>query len=104
MPADVAAGGAGILVVGACGPGRRGAAPGSVVAPDAPDFLSPEDMREAIRLYCRRTGQREPQSPGEMARCCLESLALKYRWVIEALEGLTGQSLDTVRIVGGGSQ
>jgi Sugar (pentulose and hexulose) kinases len=41
---------------------------------------------------------------GEIARCCLESLALRYRQVIDALEHLTGQSISTVRIVGGGSQ
>jgi rhamnulokinase len=35
---------------------------------------------------------------------CLESLALKYRWVVVALEELTGRRLDTIRIVGGGSQ
>jgi rhamnulokinase len=37
-------------------------------------------------------------------RCCLESLALKYRWVVEALEGLTGRRIETVRVVGGGCQ
>jgi rhamnulokinase len=37
-------------------------------------------------------------------RCCLESLALKYRWVIDSLELLTGRRIETVRVVGGGSQ
>lgn len=37
-------------------------------------------------------------------RCCLESLALEYRWVVTALEQLTGNLLDIVRVVGGGSQ
>jgi len=57
----------------------------SVVDPDAPGFLNPPDMQEAIRAYCKRTGQPEPASVGEVARCCLESLALKYRWVVGAL-------------------
>ena len=34
----------------------------------------------------------------------LESLALKHRWVLAALEELTDRRLDTIRIVGGGSQ
>lgn len=76
----------------------------SLVDPDAPEFLNPGDMPAAIRAYCRRTGQFEPASPGAVVRCCLESLALKYRWVVDALEQLTGQRLDTIRIVGGGSQ
>ena len=76
----------------------------SLIDPDAPDFLNPADMPAAIQGYCRRTGQPEPASPGAMVRCCLESLALKYRWVVVALEELTGRRLDTIRIVGGGSQ
>jgi rhamnulokinase len=77
---------------------------GSLIDPDAPDFLSPNDMPAAIRAYCPRMGQPEPSSVGALVRCCLESLALKYRWVVESLEELTGCRLDTIRIVGGGSQ
>lgn len=76
----------------------------SLVDPDSPDFLSPADMPAAIRAYCCRTDQPEPTSVGDVVRCCLESLALKYRWVLSALESLTGQRLETIRIVGGGSQ
>jgi rhamnulokinase len=75
-----------------------------LVDPDAPDFLSPADMPAAIRAYCRRSGQPEPEGAGALVRCCLESLALKYRWVVAALEELTGRTIDTIRIVGGGSQ
>ncbi|HIQ06368.1 MAG TPA: rhamnulokinase [Anaerolineae bacterium] len=76
----------------------------SLVDPDASDFLNPGDMPAAIRAYCRRTGQPEPTSVGAVVRCCLESLALKYRWVLDALETLVGRRLGTIRIVGGGSR
>ncbi len=76
----------------------------SLLDPDARDFASPGDMPAAIRAYCRRTGQPQPDNVGAVVRCCLESLALKARWVIEALETLLGRPLDTIRIVGGGSQ
>jgi rhamnulokinase len=76
----------------------------SVVDPDAPDFLSPPDMLAAIRSYCARTGQPAPDGVAEVARCCLESLALKYRWVLASLEDLVGHRLDAVRVVGGGSR
>jgi rhamnulokinase len=75
-----------------------------LINPDARDFLSPNDMPEAIRSYCKRTGQAEPTSVGAIVRCCLESVALKYRWVLEALETLTNKQFKTIRIVGGGSQ
>jgi rhamnulokinase len=61
-------------------------------------------MPATIRAFCHRSGQAEPQSNGEIVRCCLESLALKYRWVIEALAALTDRNIETLRVVGGGSQ
>ncbi|MFZ1770152.1 MAG: FGGY-family carbohydrate kinase, partial [Caldilinea sp.] len=83
----------------------------SIINSDAADFNTPAAMVDAIRAFCRRTQQPEPQTPGEVVRCCLESLALRYRWVVEALEeilasaGLShGRQLDTIRVVGGGSQ
>jgi len=76
----------------------------SLIDPDAREFASPGDMPAALRAYCQRTGQPEPDSVGAVVRCCLESLALKARWVIEALETLLGHPLETIRIVGGGSQ
>jgi rhamnulokinase len=76
----------------------------SVVDPDAPEFVNPGNMPAAIREYCRRSGQPEPVDDGEVVRCCLDSLALKHRWVLAALEELTDRRLDTIRIVGGGSQ
>ena len=76
----------------------------SFVDVDASNFLAPDDMPAAIREHCRRTGQPEPSDDGAMARCCLESLALKYRSVLESLEMVTGRELKTIRVVGGGSQ
>jgi rhamnulokinase len=76
----------------------------SLVDPDAPDFLNPTDMLKAIGNFCRQTGQPEPADVGAVVRCCLESLALNYRKTLEDLETLIGKKLDTIRIVGGGSQ
>jgi rhamnulokinase len=76
----------------------------SIIDPDGPEFLSPDDMVSAIAGHCRRTGQPEPDGVGAVVRCCLESLALRYRWVLDALEELSGRKIETVRIVGGGSR
>jgi rhamnulokinase len=76
----------------------------SLVNVDAAEFLAPGNMPAAIREHCRRTGQAEPHDDGAVARCCLESLVLKYRVVLEALETLTGRDLKVIRVVGGGSQ
>lgn len=74
----------------------------SVVDPDAEEFLAPEDMPQAIRGYCAASKQAAPETVGQIARCCFESLSLKYRAVVEKLESLTGRRLSTIRIVGGG--
>ena len=74
------------------------------INPDASDFLAPLSMPEAIYNYCQRTGQNAPQSVGATVRCCLESLALKYRWTLERLEELSGQKIEVLHIVGGGTQ
>jgi rhamnulokinase len=76
----------------------------SVVDPDCGEFLKPGDMPTRIRAFCRRTDQSVPQSKGELVRCTLESLALKYRWVLERLEEILGRRLEPVHIVGGGTR
>lgn len=76
----------------------------SLVDPDAPEFLAPEDMVEAIQQWCRNSGQPVPETEGQLVRCALESLALKYRVVLEWLQELTGQAVEVIHIVGGGSQ
>ncbi|MGB6429834.1 MAG: rhamnulokinase family protein [Candidatus Acidiferrales bacterium] len=72
--------------------------------PDDPSFSHPPDMPAAIDAFCQRTGQPTPVAPGACARAVLESLALKYRVVLEALEKLAGAKFEELRIVGGGSQ
>lgn len=76
----------------------------SLVNPDDPAFLHPENMLHAIAEFCRRTSQPVPQSEGEFARCILESLALQYRRVMEMLEELQGKKIEVLHVVGGGSQ
>jgi len=76
----------------------------SLVDPDHRQFLNPDDMPASIDAYCRRTGQPAPGSPGAYTRTILESLAFKYRVVLESLERLTGRKVREIRIIGGGSR
>ncbi len=76
----------------------------SLIDPDHPSFVLPANMAAAIADFCRRTRQADPVSPGATIRCALESLALRYRWVLERLEALTGRRIDTIHVVGGGCQ
>ncbi|MDO4557460.1 MAG: rhamnulokinase family protein [Planctomycetia bacterium] len=74
------------------------------INPDARDFLGPTDMPEAIRECCRRTGQVVPETEGEVIRCALDSIAMKFRQVLEMCEQITGERIETIHIVGGGIQ
>ncbi len=76
----------------------------SLINPDHSMFLAPKHMPNAIRQFCRDSGQRVPESDGAVIRCALESLALRYRMVLGWLEELTGAHIATIHIVGGGAQ
>src|SRR5207244_2281224 len=72
--------------------------------PDDASFWLPADMPRALGEFCLKTNQTAPTEPGAVVRCALESLALRYRWVLEKLEELLGRRLEVIHIVGGGSQ
>lgn len=76
----------------------------SFIYPDDPSFYAPSGMIERIKAYCRKTSQPVPESTGEIARCVLESLALRYRQALEQMESLTGESFAGLHMVGGGIQ
>ncbi len=78
----------------------------SLIRPDDARFLAPGDMPAKVRDFCRQTGQAIPETPGQIIRCALESLALSYRETLEQAGTLTGRTLRLRRlhIVGGGSQ
>jgi len=76
----------------------------AMINPDDASFATPGDMPKRILAFCRQTRQQAPTDEGGMARVIYESLALRYRAVWDMLEGLTGQSNDTLHIVGGGSR
>jgi rhamnulokinase len=74
------------------------------IDPDDQRFLWPGDMPTRIREYCEETGQPIPFETATLFRVIFESLALKYTWVVEQLSRVTGQPIDRIHIVGGGSQ
>ena len=76
----------------------------SLINPADPRFVSPDDMPAKIVAFCRETGQPVPDSPGAFVRCALESLALFYRVTLRQLEAIIGKKVETLHIVGGGSQ
>lgn len=76
----------------------------SFIFPDAPDFANPTSMVEAIQGYCQRTGQPVPQDYKAMARCIFESLAMRYRQVLDYLKGMAPFPIEKLHVIGGGSK
>jgi rhamnulokinase len=76
----------------------------TLINPDDPSLVAPKDMPAAIRELCTRTGQTVPETEGSVIRTALESIALRYRMVLGFLEELIGGRIDTIHIVGGGTQ
>ncbi|TFG55010.1 MAG: hypothetical protein E4H35_06520 [Candidatus Aminicenantes bacterium] len=76
----------------------------ALIDPDDPSFLNPTDMPAALNDYCRRTGQKAPESRAAMVRALLESLALKYRHVIDQLRLVLGHPIEKIHVIGGGSR
>jgi rhamnulokinase len=76
----------------------------SLINPDDPRFVSPDDMPKKIAAFCEDTGQPVPANHGAYVRCIYESLALFYRATLRRLERLTGKKNERLHIVGGGSK
>ena len=75
-----------------------------LINPDAPCFAAPASMTTAIREYCEATGQAEPQTPADYCRCIFRSLALRYRQIVEILQGMCDFPIKKLHVIGGGSQ
>lgn len=76
----------------------------SLFNPDAPCFANPVSMTEAIAAYCRATAQPAPESIGQYARAIFESLALRYRQVVEMLRKLSPVEINRLYVIGGGAR
>lgn len=74
------------------------------IDPDEPRFGVPGNIPKRIAEYCMETGQEVPETKGEIVRCILESLAMKYRRTVDMLDDLCGEKIPAINIVGGGTQ
>ena len=74
------------------------------IQPDNPSFANPSSMLEAIDAFCERTGQEKPASDAQVIRLIFESLALRYRQVLEDLDHIATHPIERLHIIGGGSK
>lgn len=66
-------------------------------------FTNPDSMINSIQSYCRETDQKVPETPGEISMAVYSNLALYYANEIQKLDKILGYKLESLNIVGGGS-
>jgi sugar (pentulose or hexulose) kinase len=76
----------------------------SFINPDHPLFATPGNMPERVCRFCRETGQHVPENVGQIVRVIMESLALRYRYVMEGIATLRQKPVKAIHIVGGGTK
>lgn len=76
----------------------------SLIDPDDESFAHPESMTAAIIRYCQKTKQKFPADDAEFIRCIFDSLALKYKYVLECLKKMAPFPIEKLHVIGGGSQ
>lgn len=76
----------------------------SFIQPDDPSFANPPSMLEAIDAFCERTSQEKPENDAQVIRLIFESLALRYRQVLEDLDRIATHPIERLHIIGGGSK
>lgn len=74
------------------------------IDPDDAAFVAPDNMVVAIEEYCKATGQRVPQTHGEMIRSIFESLAKKYASTLDVFRSLSDHPIRRLHVIGGGSR
>ena len=74
------------------------------IQPDDASFANPTSMLEAINAFCQRTGQPALENDAQVVRCIFESLALRYREVLEGLDRVAPFPIERLHIIGGGSK
>jgi len=75
----------------------------SIVDCNDGSFFAPESMIKAVQDFCRKTGQPVPETVGEISAVVYNSLAYCYGETVKEIEEITGNTYDTIYVVGGGA-
>lgn len=76
----------------------------SMIDPDAPCFANPKSMLAAIGEFCTDNAMDAPETDADVVRCVFQSLALKYRYVLEKLRKSAPFAIEKLHVIGGGSK
>ncbi|NBI58049.1 rhamnulokinase [Lachnospiraceae bacterium] len=66
-------------------------------------FFAPKSMIKAVQDFCANTNQQVPRTVGEISAVVYNSLAYCYGETVKEIEDITGNTYDTIYVVGGGA-
>ena len=76
----------------------------SMINTDDPVFANPESMIGSIRQYCEERNMEVPETDQQIVRCIMDSLALRYRTVMDYLKEFSPNPIKRLHIIGGGAK
>ncbi|MDR2138115.1 MAG: rhamnulokinase [Tannerella sp.] len=76
----------------------------SIINPDDPRLAAPAGMTRAIAEVCEDSGRPVPDTDAAYVRCIFDSLANRYREVLEMLSSMIPFPIEQLHVIGGGSQ
>jgi len=76
----------------------------SFINTDDKFFALPGDMPNRVNEYIENSGQTKLDSPEQMTRSIMESLALRIRYCVENLQMIQNRKFNKIHVVGGGSK
>lgn len=75
-----------------------------IIDPDDPSFANPDSMTTAISDFCKKTNQKYPETNAQYIRCIFDSLAIKYKYVLDKLQTVAPFPIKKLHVIGGGAQ
>lgn len=75
-----------------------------IIDPDDPSFANPDSMTAAISNFCKKTNQKSPETHAQYIRCIFDSLAIKYKYVLDKLRTVAPFPINKLHVIGGGAQ
>lgn len=67
-------------------------------------FLAPDSMIGAVKNFCRKTGQPQPETVGQISAVIYQSLAQCYGSTAAEVEHLSGETAGRLYVLGGGAK
>jgi rhamnulokinase len=77
---------------------------GLLVVPGDSSFYNPGSMKQAFDDFFSKTGQKIPSDPFSYFRAAYDSLVYSFRYHIEKMEEMTGKTISSIHLIGGGCQ